>query len=499
VRALWRLARVYEARQLLVSARDCYLDLLTRYPKQAMVHEGRSWSVGELAAAELGRPAYASIAADRPEPPTPLPLFRKWHWQPRESLPVKAIFACGVLPSADSGRVFLAEKTGLRLLDPETGAPRWVSELGAPPVWAGYLSDKLIVATSRQIAALELSQGSIQWRFDVAKAGKHTRRPDPFAEPALAVVGPQPAGPSLSGFQISKGRVFCVRSHSELYAIDGDSGALEWSFTSPPGQIIPNLWIGAEQAVLQIDKPNQLLVLSTGDGRLVNRTALNESEQLQRPPLPIDETSVILVSDRCTVKRFDLKRGQTSWVFQESKKPPTNGPPRMLGGAETLLMLHDGATLIRLDAATGKKRWETFLGENLSERPGSIAVDGRNLYCVTFETFAGKPRPALRAVALKDGSRVWSCPLSGPPDSAWVWSIALSERSIFAFPSATESTGAGGDLASWPVIVHRREDGALIERLVFQAAVSEVAFKVDPRRAIVATDKDIWSLSSKSE
>ncbi len=91
-----------------------------------------------------------------------------------------------------------------------------MSDLGGPPVWAGYLSDKLIVATSRQIAALELSQGSVQWRFDVSKAGKDTRRPDPFAGPAEAVPGPGPEGPYLSGFQIAKGRVFCVRSHSEL-------------------------------------------------------------------------------------------------------------------------------------------------------------------------------------------------------------------------------------------------------------------------------------------
>ena len=401
-----------------------------------------------------------------------------------------------MLPSVDAGRVFLVEKTGLRLLDPDTGTPRWVSDLGGPAVWAGYLADKLIVATSRQIAALELAQGTIQWRFDVSKAGKDARRPDPFAGPAEAAPGPAPApeGPFLSGFQIAKGRVFCVRSHSELYAIDGDSGALEWSFASPPGQIMPNLWIGAEQAVLQLDKPNQLLVLSTADGRVVNHTALEENEQLQRPPLPLDETSVVLVSDRRTVKRFDLKRGQTSWVSRRARCRQTGGPPRLLGSADALLVVHDGYTLIRLDAATGKKLWEIGVGENLSERPGSIALDRRNLYCVTYETFSGGARPALRAISLEDGKRVWSCPLSGPKSTA-VWSIALSERSIFAFPSAAESAGAS-DLTSWPVIVHRREDGALIERLVFPSAVSEVTFKVDPRRAIVATDKDIWALSS---
>ena len=105
-------------------------------------------------------------------------------------------------------------------------------------------------------------------------------------------------------------------------------------------------------------------------------------------------------------------------------------------------------------------------------------------------------RQSLRAVALDDGSRVWSCPLSGPQDA--VWSIALSERAVFAYPSAARYP-KDGDLATMPVIVHRRDDGALIERFVFQTAISEVTFKVDPRGAILATAKGIWALSSKSE
>ena len=412
------------------------------------------------------------------------------------SQPVQTLVACGVVPSLDSGRVFLVEKTRLRLLDPLTGPPRWAAELGAPAVWAGFVSDKVIVATPRQIAALELSQGKVQWRFDVSKAGKEARRPDPFANPAEAPDRPEPSGPSLSVFRLVKGRVFCLRNRTELIAIDGDTGALDWSFSSPPGEINSNLWIGAEKALLQINKPNQLLVLSTENGRPVNRAALDENEQLERPPLPIDENSVILVSDRRTVKRFDLTHGQTSWVYQESKEMPTNGPPQVLGSAETLLVLHDGCSLIRLDAATGKKRWLSRLHEDLSERPGSIACDLKNLYCVNYENFSGSMRQSLRAVSLDDGSPVWSCPLSGPENV--VWSIALSERSVFAFPSAAQYPKAG-DLATMPVIVHRRDDGALIERFVFQTAVSDVTFKVDPRGAILATAKGVWALGSKSE
>jgi cellulose synthase operon protein C len=494
VLALWRLAHVYEARQLLISARDAYLELLARFPTKPLAQDGRRGKAGELAAAELARPLYASIVADRPEPPTPLPLFRRWHWQPRSNQPVRTLTACGVVPSLDSGRLFLIENNGLRLLDPLSGAPRWASDLGAPAVWAGYVSDKLIVATAHQIAALELSQGTIQWRFDVSKAGKDARRPDPFANPPEVPERPVAGGPTLSCFQVVNGRVFCLRNRTELIALDGDSGALDWSFSSPPGEINPNLWIGADKAVLQIDKPNQLLVLRTNDGRPVKRTSLGENEHLERPPLPIDENSVILVSDRVTVKRFDLTTGLVAWVFRESEILPTNGPPRLLGSAETLMVLHDGCSLIRLDPVTGKKQWQTLLGtENLSERLGSIACDLKKLYCVNFESFSGKMRPALRVLALDDGSRVWSCPLSGPPNA--IWSIALSERSIFAFPIATEY----GEMVTMPVVVHRRDDGALIERFVFQTTVSEVTFEVDPRGVILATTKGIWALNAKSE
>ena len=391
VQALWRLAHVYEARQLPVSARDSYLELLARFPKKELEDQGRRATVAELAGAQLSRPVFASIVAERAEPPTPVPLFRRWQWQPREGEPLKSIAASGVAPSLDCGRVFLVEKTGMRLLDPVSGAKRWSVDLGAPAIWAGYLADKLIVATARQVAALELASGGVQWRYDASKAGKDLDRPDPFANPADPESS-EAAGSSLSGFQLVRGRVYCLRNRSELIALDGDTGALDWSFASPPAEINPYVWIGAERALLQIDKPNQLLVLRTDDGRPVNRVALTENEMLERPPMPIDENSVLLVSDRRTVKRFDLVHCETSWVYRESEQMPAYGPPRLLGNADCLMVLHDGHLLIRLDAATGLKRWECPLAENLGERPESIAYDDKNVYCVNFENFSGTMR-----------------------------------------------------------------------------------------------------------
>ena len=324
-----------------------------------------------------------------------------------------------------------------------------------PAVWAGYLSDKLIVSTGRRIVALELAQGSVQWRFDTQQAGKDLDRPDPFANPAEAPERVQTAGQALSDFQLVKGRVFCLRGRSELIALDADTGSLAWTFSSPPGEINPNLWIGPDRAVVQVEKPNQLLVLRTDDGRVVNRVPMADKELLDRPPVPIDENSVLLVSERRTVKRFDLTHGQSSWVYQESIDMPKNGPPRLIYSAGVLLVLHDGLLLTRLDPATGEKRWECLLGENLSGRPDAIACDDKTFYCVDFLYVAGAVQQSVRAIALEDGSRVWARPLKGP--SIETWSIALTERCVIAYPNAPDSPGT--DVGIMPVIVRRREDG----------------------------------------
>jgi outer membrane protein assembly factor BamB len=502
-RALWRLARVYEARKLFVAARDCYLDLQARFPKIRFRDGDREIAVAELVTAELARAPYAQLVDDGPQPPTPLPLVRRWHWA--APLPERAfvLSAVGASPSMEIGRAFLVEKHALRLVDPSSGLPRWSSELGASAVWAGYLADKLIAATPRQIVALELGQGILQWRYDLARSAKDLK-PDPFGNtnPGDVSERRERSGEVASGFQLVKGRVFCLRGRRELIALDGDTGVLDWSFSAPPGEINPNFWVGADRTVLQVDKPNQLLVLRTDDGRPVTRAALAENDVLERPPMPLDDDSVVLVTDRRTVKRFDFNHGQTTWVYQESKELPVNGPPRLLGDSERLLVLHDGRLLIRLDPATGSKRWASPLGsEDLSERPGSMAWDDKRFYCVNIESLFGGPRHALRALKLEDGSRAWSCPLTGPEDA--VWAIALSQRCVIAYPNSTRLSAAGDIentpliLENMPVILRQRETGALVQRFVFSTTIANVAFKVDSHGALLATARGIWSLGSK--
>ena len=506
--ALWRLAHVYETRRLFLSSRDSYIELQARFPNVSLQEPGGEGTVAELVAAELARPVYAQLIADRPLPSTPVPLLRRWYWQSPGGESLRVLTALGVAPSLDAGRLFLVEKAGLRLLDPLTGSPRWSAELGAPAVWAGYLSDKLIAATPHQIVALEPGQGAVQWRYDLSRAGKNLDRPDPFAEvkEGDAAARRDRANEALSGFQLVKGHVYCLRGQSELIALDGDTGAVDWSFAAPSAQINPNFLVGADRTVLQVDKPNQLLVLRTDDGRLTSRTPLEENDRLQRVPVPVDEDSVLLVTDLRTVKKFDFNHGQTVWVYQESPVLPVNGAPRLFGDCERLLLLHDGRTLIRLEPATGSKRWSCPLGpQDLSERPAAVAYDDKRFYLVNKENIYNGSRQTIRAISLEDGSAVWSRHLSGPKEdlfgsSDMAWSIALTQRHVIVYPGNNAAAAEAVDkppVVVMPVIVRQRETGLLVQRFVFPTTIADLTLKADPRGALVATALGLWGLGSK--
>ena len=165
------------------------------------------------------------------------------------------------------------------------------------------------------------------------------------------------------------GRLFCLRGDEELIAIDAESGAVDWSFTSKDGAINPKLWIGPERAVVQVQNPNRLLVLETESGRQVARAPLADGEALESAPVPIDEDHVLLVPDRRTVKNFDLGRGLFTWDYRESPEMPVNGPPRVLVDAERVLVLHDGRVLIRLDPVRRREAMVVGAGHRKPERP----------------------------------------------------------------------------------------------------------------------------------
>ncbi len=308
-RALWRLAHIYEAENYLVSARDAYLQVQARYPRIKLPELGTDVPLGDLASAVLARGPLAQIALDRPRATVPLPLARSWHLQSQAG-PNKRVFAAvGTPPGLQSSRVFAALGPVLTPLDPATGEPRWKVDLGSPAAWVGYLSEKVVAASAQRIVGLDPATGAEQWRFAVGMPSRSRRAADPFTRAEQPPGGLEKAGTAFHDFHPVGGRLFCLRGEEELIAIDAESGAVDWSFTSKDGAINPKLWIGPERGVLQVQNPNRLLVLETESGRQLARAALAEGETLQRAPVPIDDDHALLVADRRTVKCFDLGAG----------------------------------------------------------------------------------------------------------------------------------------------------------------------------------------------
>ena len=200
-RALWRLAHVYEAENYLVSARDAYLQIQTRYPRIKLQELATDVPLGERVSAELARGPLAQIALDRPRATVPLPLARRWHVQSQNGRKVRVLSAVGTPPGLQSSRAFAVEGSVLTPLDPATGEPRWTVDLGSPAVWVGYLSDKVVAASAQRVVGLDPATGAEQWRFAAGMPSRSRRLPDPFARPDPPAGGAEGARAAFHDFQ----------------------------------------------------------------------------------------------------------------------------------------------------------------------------------------------------------------------------------------------------------------------------------------------------------
>jgi len=482
-RALWGLAHAYEAQKLWVPAREIYLEAQARFGAAHIEDSPGDDRISSLVAERLARPPFDHMSGDRSEPKLPIPLVKRWG----RTLPlaVRALTAEGVPPSNDASRLFLGRGAELSAVDSRGGDTLWSTELNSAPLWVGYLADKLIAATESRVSALRFDNGSVQWTFEAGGAQREAKGDNPFAKEPGIPDQPAPSSRKLHDFHVVGDRVFCLRGENELLALDGDTGLVDWSYGPTSGSINPYVLFGPQRVIVQVSKPNAILVLETATGRRVSEFARGSDEDWARQPLLIDDDHVVLVPDRRTVTLFDLRRGIESWVFRESRELPKNGAPRLLGGPERLFVIHDGTELIRLDPVTGVKRWARPLGsENLSERPEATLLDNERFYWSGDHT--------LRAASIEDGRLLWSAHLMGPESN---WAIALAERCVLGYPMLNGSNE--GEMTSLPLVFRRRDTGELVQRVLLPVSATEIAVRLTPRGASVASQGGIWALGER--
>ncbi|WZO96479.1 PQQ-binding-like beta-propeller repeat protein [Isosphaeraceae bacterium EP7] len=475
-RALWGLARAYEAQKLWIPARDA-LARLSRMPDAAF--EGKD--LAALASLRLQSDPFDRLVSGGGDSEPTVPLKRTWS-RPEQVGQSRLLAAEGVPPSSDAARIFLVEGSRLAPIEMLSEQASWSVELKSEPLWAGYLADRLVVATSRGLVALAVDTGVEAWRQEVAAEPGGKGGANPFARRDRGDGRGVPDPGLLHGFRVVGDRIYCLRGESSLMAFDGENGLVAWTYSPEGARINPHMAVTARHIILQARSPNAIDVLDTESGRRLSSSARPEDEDWLRDPLPLDDDRLALVLNKRTIALFEVARGEIGWNFRESEVLPGRGSPRILGDAEHLLVLHDGLRLIRLDPKTGKKLWECPLGvDNLSERPEAMALDGLRLYAATDND--------LVAVSLADGKRAWRRTLSGPRAR---WSVELGRNGLVAWP--TPSDGEPGDL---PVVFRSRSDGGLLQRFVFPVTSGGLDVRLATRGAVIASSGALWALGDR--
>ncbi len=475
------LGRSHEKRHLWSAARDAYTQAAERYGNVLVPALGPNLTAAQVASQRLARPVFEKLGPASAEPGPTLPMARRW----AKALdgPHRVLVADGPPPSPEVGPIFLARGGWLRSVNPVSGDAAWTIELPAEPVWLGYLADRLLVATEKNVIALGLERGEVLWGYEQPRDPK-LKELDPFARDQGPISKSDPAD-GLSGFRVLGDRLVFRQGPRELVVLDGENGLVAWSFAAPTGTINPNILVGPQRIVLQVRKPHAVVVLDTADGRRLGEFEQPEKEPATwpRPPLPLDDDRVVLVLDERTVALFDLQRGEEAWRWVESSPLPRVTMPALFGDAGRLFALFDGRLLVRLDAKTGGKVWGKTLGsEDLSERPDAFGLDERRVYYASDLT--------VGAFELADGTPAWSSSVGEPASG---WSLVLGRNCLMAYP---RKSGDHEVREMLPLAVLDRERGSLIQRFLIASPVRELAVRFTGPGALVATQAGLWSLGT---
>ena len=488
-RALWRLAHVYAAENFLVSARDTLSSAPARYPRIRFDDAGQETPLAELVTCRA-RPCPPGPGRRRPPPAArALSPGRKLATPGAEhsdGASRRRPRAC--LRGWSTSRTFLVEGTKLSPLDPRTGQPRWSADMGAPAVWVGYLADKLLAATSQRVVALDLNGGAEQWRFAQGSRRRPRRGPDPFARPEPASAnadrraGPAPRFPAgRRPAVLPAGRRGAPRAGRRY-----GGGRLVLLAAGQPDQSQALDRPGTGRAPGPVAQPACWCSKPTADARSPGPPWPKEKRWNVRP-VPMDEDHVLLVTDRRTVKKFDMTRGQFTWDYRESLEMPVNGPPRVMVDAERVLVLHDGKKLIRLDPVNGSRRWSAVLGiEDLSERPDAIACDEKRVYCVSR---AEPPGPVARR---------WPAALELPPERPGELPVVdRAGRAVRRGLSPRSRSGRKTRSRACPSWCAGRTPAPWCSDSSSPRRSRTSSLRLDARGALLATSRALWALAER--
>jgi outer membrane protein assembly factor BamB len=422
-RVLAGLARAYERQSCWSAARATWQQLAAQQGDRMVSAIDRDRPVRAFVAQQLQRREYRyTDRSYRPE--LFLPLVRAWPSGPvpGEDKNGQRFLRPPGSPWHDVGDGFLfsVRDDTVTCWEGRTGKPCWSRALPQQPRWIGSCADIVLVAAEQSINGLSRSDGERLWSLSLVTDGRI---------------------PKLSAFQLAGSRLFFLQDERRLFALDVFTGRVLWTswapagrfqLPSPSGRFHPSFYAGEESVVIQ-SRMGPWFVLDSRTGRRL-REFEHAGPPWPRPPLPLDQQRLAVVSDAEHLTVLDSRTGEAIWTYSAPSPVSLTGEPlQVVGNGDALLILvsrNYAYDLECLDPRTGSRRWSKLL--SLGTQP--MDLEGGTVDDATVYLMQGN---ALLAYALADGRLLYSVPL---PAIAGHWHVLRTQHGLICFPRDCQAT-----------------------------------------------------------
>jgi len=307
-------------------------------------------------------------------------------------------------PVVADGRVFTVDSRATVMAHGTSGAPLWSVDLtpagdspdDASGAGLAVSGNRLFVSTGfGDLVALDAATGARLWtqELDASAAGAPT---------------------------VSNGRVYLVTRDAMAWAIDADTGRIDWTL---PGTPSPSGVVGGaapavsdRMAILPFANGELVSVLAGGGTRVWGSFVAGQRKGRVYARVSDISGDPVIVGGRVyagspsgRIVAVDLTSGQTLWSATEGAMSPVI----VAGGA--VFAVSDKAELVRLDGETGARVWGTelpfFVRQLARQRKAVIGNYGPVL--AGGQLWVGSGDGALRAFSPETGALASSVDLPG--------------------------------------------------------------------------------------
>lgn len=436
--AAWNgVAKSLERQQAWGAAATAWKQMARVAPRDLLVTDNdRQISPADLARERAERPEYRQQQLLASKSKLPAVLVRRWQQTFVKSR--QTVHPVGEPPAVDLACVLL-DQSPLTCVNLGDGKARWQAALSHPVKWAGYVAERLVLATDVELRAVSLENGVTLWRHrltaELSDRGAASRQLITLKATDDIAADPTGSVPVLSEFVLSGSDLFAALDNRVVQVRDAVTGELRWQFEARRG-LAPGYAMTDRHVLLCLQSPPEMVVLDREKGQEVARNPADSLPWI-RPPFMRDDGSVLTVSQLGKVESWGKPSG--AWQSPEECRgwawvgSPSQSifPADVLGAGEVSLLVLDGNTLVAVDSTLGNVLWKTVLGtEGITRARSAICCDEHQVY-VTADGM-------LRAYDLYLGGMNWERHV-GSGNIAW--NSCVRGQTVFACPESVDGQG----------------------------------------------------------